>query len=201
MAPESILVKPLKRKKPTVYFVNSMGDLFHEDVPDSWIDQVFDIIYSSPQHTFQILTKRASRMREYIRDIPHAMPNVWLGVSAEDQKQADERIPHLLETPAVIRFVSFEPQLEDIQLSDTQLWGRYNDDSKNPGIHWAIQGCESGPGARRFDLSWARSMRDQCGFANVPYFLKQIPFLGKIEKEPMLDCSQHLAMPDLKPAP
>ena len=143
-APEHVLLEPLRRKKPTTYFVNSMGDLFHEDVPDAWIDRVFAIMALTPQHTFQVLTKRAVRMRAYLSEpLRHnaielaaerlqpskgtpfspkwvfrwPLPNVWLGSSAEDQKRADERIPELLATPAAIRFVSAEPLLGPIDFT------------------------------------------------------------------------------------
>src|SRR4051812_3638671 len=142
-APEHVLLSPLKRRKPTTYFVNSMSDLFHEDVPDEWIDRIFAVMALSPQHTFQVLTKRAERMRAYLTsccrdgidfamnemapahwckrelqdygDLP--LKNVWLGVSAERQQEADERIPQLLQTPAAIRFVSLEPLLGPINLT------------------------------------------------------------------------------------
>jgi len=146
MAPDSILHAPLIRKKPTTWFVNSMGDLFHEDVPDEWIDRVFAIMALCPRHRFQVLTKRPKRMREYLTDasayrrvlraadplrqrrpalgsIPISdpqhqafWPQVWLGVSAEDQARADERIPELLKTPAAVRFVSLEPLLGPIDI-------------------------------------------------------------------------------------
>lgn len=140
MAPDHILTAPLRRRKPTTYFVNSMGDLFHEAVPDEWIDRVFAVMALSPQHTFQLLTKRSARMREYLRSrgtcIPigsrqeaerlsgedpgamrHPLPNVWLGVSTEDQERADERVPALLVTPAAVRFVSAEPLLGVVDLT------------------------------------------------------------------------------------
>jgi len=244
-APEKTLMAPLKRKIPTTYFVNSMGDLFHEDVPDEWIDQVFAVMALCPQHTFQILTKRAERMEEYsdeqMKDtlgpgdhihnisckvltkfhddrflrgaIQRGWPlkNVWLGVSAENQEQADKRIPHLLNTPASIRFVSLEPQLERIDLTtyltcsngscedNTFCDGcvHYLSEEDDDQLDWVIQGCESGHGARAFDISWAYSMRDKCAAAGVPYFLKQMttPF-GDLYKEPHLDGVQHLAFPN-----
>lgn len=134
IAPDRILTAPLSRKKPTMYFVNSMSDLFHEDVPDEWIDKVFAVMALSPQHTFQVLTKRSARMRAYLAagraasvsdahgnlGIPFfdwPLPNVWLGVSAERQQEADARIPDLLATPAAVRFVSAEPLLSTLDLS------------------------------------------------------------------------------------
>lgn len=145
LAPEHVLLEPLRRRKPTTWFVNSMGDLFHESVPDEWIDRVFAVMALCPQHSFQVLTKRAARMRAYVDGArnrvivdnhvsvsgdaeyfstkrlgatwPWPLPNVWLGVSAEDQRRADERIPELLATPAVIRFVSAEPLLGPIDFN------------------------------------------------------------------------------------
>jgi protein gp37 len=138
LAPESTLLAPLRRKKPTTYFVNSMGDLFHEDAPNEWIDKVFAVMALCPQHTFQVLTKRAERMRDYFHNLDAVedrtegyiseivgkqngpisvrppLPNVWLGVSCERQQEANERIPHLLATPAAIRFISAEPLLGPI---------------------------------------------------------------------------------------
>lgn len=208
-APESTLMKPLKRKKPTMYFVNSMSDLFHEDVSDAWIDQVFAVMALCPQHTFQILTKRAQRMHEYlvckngvgnadickaINDIPYPlgnrhgalfMPlaNVWLGVSAEDQEQHDLRTKYLRHTPAAIRFISFEPQLEDI------VANLHN-------IDLAIVGCESGPGARASNLNWARSLRFQCREAGTIFHLKQtIDENGKLDRSQFLDGVKHDEMP------
>lgn len=155
LAPDSILLAPLKRRQPTTWFVNSMGDLFHEDVPDEWIDRVFAVMALTPQHTHLVLTKRAARMRAYVvgafdrivrqmmnlvdagvppvritcerLGLPYVQPtcaddwyplrNVWLGVSAEDQRRADERVPELLGTPAAIRFVSAEPLLGNIDFT------------------------------------------------------------------------------------
>ncbi|SDC08210.1 protein gp37 [Bradyrhizobium brasilense] len=222
-APESVLLAPLQRKKPTTYFVNSMGDLFHEDVPDEWIDRVFAVMALAPQHTFQVLTKRAKRMREYLSnararivrrsgegnpnvtvstektyrsstkiggDWAWPLPNVWLGVSTERQQEADERIPELLATPAAIRFISAEPLLGPIDLTnhcnghyffDSLRGARWHDnpDGPNPqqkyapGLDWVIVGGESGPAARPMHPDWARSLRDQCAAANVPFFFKQ----------------------------
>jgi len=199
-APDSVLLAPLKRKKPTTYFVNSMGDLFHEDCPDEWIDKVFAVMALSPQHTFQVLTKRAARMKDYcgrldsephgdtarrivaawpgnapvpVAGITFPLPNVWLGVSAERQQEADERIPLLLQTPAAIRFISAEPLLGPIDLTvpDIDLGiGRYK---SHTDLDWVIVGGESGAKARFMDQDWARSLRDQCRSARVPFFFKQ----------------------------
>lgn len=194
LAPDHILTAPLRWKKPRRIFVNSMGDLFHESVSDEWIDRVFAVMALGPQHTFQVLTKRSKRMREYCREIRAAyidaqnalservfghrsstitfpLPNVWLGVSAEDQQRADERIPDLLATPAAVRFVSAEPLLKPIDLGGG-LPGEYDDDL-TPGLDWIIAGGESGPGARPMHPDWARSIRDQCAAAGVAFHFKQ----------------------------
>lgn len=151
---------PLNRKKPTVYFVNSMSDLFHENVPFEFIDKVFETINKATQHQFQILTKRAERLAEYFsnRTPPE---NAWIGVSVEDKKYGVERIDHLRKVPAQIRFLSVEPLLEDV--------GELNLD----GIHWVIVGGESGPNARPMQIEWVESIRDQCDEAGVAFFFKQ----------------------------
>lgn len=199
------LAAPLRWKKPSRVFVNSMTDLFHDAVPDSLIDAVFAAMALAPHQTFQVLTKRAQRMRNYfaaadvwqriddaapsiagrrIDRTPTPLPNVWLGVSVENQKRADERIPHLLETPAAVRFLSCEPLLGPLSLSG-KLCDWTNDDgtgswfSPVPGkihrrfIHWVIAGGESGPKARPMHPDWARSLRDQCAAAGVPFLFKQ----------------------------
>jgi protein gp37 len=129
------LEDPIKRKKSTIYFVNSMSDLFHEKILDSYIDRVFNVIQRTPQHTYQILTKRAARMARYFKTRP-APHNAWLGVSVENRKQGVPRIDYLRQISARIRFLSVEPLLEDI--------GEMN----LTGIHWVIVGGESGPKAR-----------------------------------------------------
>jgi protein gp37 len=226
---EEWLDQPLRWRKPRRIFVCAHGDLFHESVPDAWIDRVFAAMALAPQHTFQVLTKRADRMRRYLtqRDgmgngaLCHAinripfglgnrhgalempLPNVQLGISAEDQKRADERIPHLLLTPAAARFVSLEPLLGAVDLTgidyvkfmdslrtnpranpDDPNWPplRYDtlrghmkgpDDIGLPRLDWVIVGGESGPGARPMHPDWVRSLRDQCVGASVPFFFKQ----------------------------
>jgi protein gp37 len=185
---------PLRWRKPRRIFVNSVSDLFHEDVPDAFIDRVFAVMSRSERHTFQILTKRPERMRAYLSDpdrfcsvldawtrLPRRanrhtierwpLPNVWLGTSVENQHFADERIPLLLQTPAAVRFLSLEPLLEQVDLTN-YLWtipgARLN------GLHWLIVGGESGPGARPFDVAWARWTIAQGRSAGVPVFVKQL---------------------------
>jgi protein gp37 len=154
--------------KPRMVFVNSMSDLFHPEVPDDFIAEVFQTMRRNPDHTFQILTKRPRRMLTWTKEHrSRPLPNVWLGTSVEDQKWADNRIPLLERTPAKIRFVSIEPQLDRVDLKPWII-------DKRPRIHWVIQGGESGPRHRPFDLDWARLTRDQCRRAGVAYFLKQI---------------------------
>lgn len=248
LVPE-LLDLPLRWKKPRRIFVNSMSDLFHEKVPDGFIDKVFEVMESGgcsydgkswshhPVHTFQVLTKRPQRMLQYMtargakkkeysekfkhcptpemRDSPAAIwarqaaqgdfyKNVQLGVSVEDQPTADERIPLLLQTPAAVRWISAEPLLGAIQLNiPTRIWGAlsngkpgcdhcctgdrcddrtHKDRKQCPYCHgtgaaikldWVVVGGESGPRARPMHPDWARSLRDQCNIAGVPFFFKQ----------------------------
>jgi len=173
---ESALDKPLHWKKPRRIFVNSMSDLFHEKVKDEWIDRIFAVIAEAPQHTFQILTKRPERMREWVtRSRPLPLPNVWLGVSVEDQETADERIPLLMQTPAAVRWVSYEPALGPVDFS-SWLGG---------GLDWIVVGGESGPGARRFDLAWARQTIAQCRAAGVAVFVKQMGSRPIVRRHPV----------------
>ncbi|MEH6501925.1 MAG: phage Gp37/Gp68 family protein [Pseudoalteromonas distincta] len=154
------LSQPFRRHKPTMYFVNSMSDLFQDEVPLSFIDQVLDTIRQTPHHTYQILTKRSTNMRDYFssRSVPD---NAWLGVSVEDKKYGKPRIPDLLAIKAKTRFLSIEPLLEDV--------GRL----RLKGIHWVIVGGESGAGARPMQEEWVRSIRNQCLEADVDFFFKQ----------------------------
>jgi protein gp37 len=154
------LADPLGRKKPTTYFVNSMSDLFHDRIPDNYIEQVFDVVQQTPRHTYQILTKRAARMARYFKT--HEVPkNAWLGVSVENRKQGVPRIDYLRQVSACIRFLSVEPLLEDV--------GKLN----LCDIHWVIVGGESGPKARLMKPEWADSVRTQCVEQNVAFFFKQ----------------------------
>ncbi|WP_338848759.1 phage Gp37/Gp68 family protein [Massilia sp. W12] len=154
------LDSPLKRKKPTIYFVNSMSDLFHEDIPFSFIDQVFATIEKADWHTFQILTKRADRLATYFEG-KTAPTNAWLGVSVEDQKYGLPRINLLRQVDASVRFLSVEPLLED--LGELNL----------KDIHWVIVGGESGPKARPMQLDWVQSIQSQCEEQNAAFFFKQ----------------------------
>ncbi|MGE0227790.1 MAG: DUF5131 family protein [Dehalococcoidia bacterium] len=209
---EKRLTEPLRRRIPTAYFVDSMADLFHEEVPDEFLDRVFAVMALRPQHLFMVLTKRPSRMHDYLtrRDRDEAigwaadtlyeehggdysrvnlllhfgihggprgwpLPNVWLGVSVEDQAAADERIPWLLDTPTAVRFLSCEPLLGAVDLmSIPYLISGYTEPPYDDRIDWVIAGGESGQHARLMDLAWARSLRDQCAAAGVPFFMKQL---------------------------
>lgn len=215
------LDQPLRWTKPRRIFVNSMSDLFHKDVPDDYIVDVFKTMWWAPQHTFQVLTKRHGRMRSLLPRIETALrqiegdlalvdcptpltwplPNVWLGVSVEDQRWADIRIPALLDTPAAVRWVSAEPLLGPVYLAiplaprwdggprrDSALveacgvcngWGTdcgiagTHFVRRSNGLDWVVAGGESGPGARPMHPDWARSLRDQCSAAGVPFLFKQ----------------------------
>lgn len=154
------LVEPLKRSKPTIYFVNSMSDLFHEEIPDAYIEQVFDVIRRAPQHTFQVLTKRAERMATFFKY--NAPPkNAWLGVTVEDQKHGVPRLDWLRQVPSYIRFISVEPLLEDLGTLNLS------------GIHWVIVGGESGPKARPMQQDWVLKIKLQCDEQHSAFFFKQ----------------------------
>lgn len=169
------LGKPLHWKKPRMIFVNSMSDLFHHEVPDEFIVNVCDVIRRRPQHIFQILTKRPKRMKQF------GWPdNVWIGVSAENQKEADHRIPHLLETTAAVRFVSAEPLLAPLDLQPFFEWTNIDGERVNRGPHWVIVGCETGPKRRPCDIEWVRDIVEQCRAAGVPVFVKKLDIDGKV---------------------
>jgi protein gp37 len=154
------LEEPFLRKTPTVYFVNSMSDLFHEEIPDDYIRQVFDVIRRAPQHTFQVLTKRAERMADFFR-ANAASKNAWLGVTVEDRRYGVPRIDALRRVPAAIRFLSVEPLLEDLGEIDLV------------GIHWVIVGGESGPKARPMQQEWVLNVKRQCEAQGAAFFFKQ----------------------------
>ena len=159
----SRLEVPLRWKSPRMIFVNSMSDLFHERVPDSYIAQVFNVMKAATQHTFQVLTKRAERVAAWYGSNPRfeMLPNVWTGVSVEDRRYGLPRIPFLRRVPSFVRFLSVEPLLEDLGEVDLT------------GIDWVIVGGESGRGARPMCPEWAISIRDQCRAAGIPFFFKQ----------------------------
>lgn len=180
------LDEPVGWKKPSRVFVCSMSDLFHDDVPDSFIESVFEVIYALRlKHTFQILTKRPERMRDFVLrwnvealgSEQRKATGVWFGVTAENQEQADKRIPFLLEIPAAVHFVSIEPMLGPIDLTGSAWWDwRYKydfyfDRYQRP-LDLVIVGGETGPGARPMNPDWVRSLRDQCTQADVPFFFK-----------------------------
>lgn len=231
------LRQPLEWKQPRKIFVCAHGDLFHESVPDEWLDEIFAVVALAQHHIIQILTKRAPRMRAYLSDpdlglrigaklmeaargnaaaealvigIVHqltfgqGLPHVWLGISAEDQARADERVPELLLTPAAVRWVSAEPLLGPIDLEHIQaprftpedaeldwrfsalstgdvyefrdslgFWESGDGPWRNARLDWVVAGGESGPDARPMHPDWARSLRDQCVAAGVPFHFKQ----------------------------
>jgi protein gp37 len=188
---EQWLDQPLRWKKPRKIFVCAHGDLFHENVPDEWLDRVFAVMALAPQHTFQVLTKRPERARKYLTGPAWAavlptevlargtaeaqrdhwpLRNVWLGTSISDQASADLRIPHLLACPAAVRFISAEPLLGPVDLR--QMNAAHGIKVMWP-IDWVIVGGESGPHARPMHPDWARSLRDQCAAAGVAFLFKQ----------------------------
>jgi protein gp37 len=217
---EKILMQPLRWKSPKRIFVCSQTDLFGEFYTDEMIDWVFAVMALCQQHTFQCLTKRPERMRKYMaaltpdhldvtiaemdiqsrREFQWPLPNVWLGVSVEDQATADERIPLLLQTPATKRFVSYEPALAAVNFNPyigfqtfrcKCGWHETERDLSPEGadrrclrcmklaevfppVNWIIVGGESGPGARPFDIAWARQTVEQCKAAQVAVFVKQL---------------------------
>lgn len=197
---EKWLRQPLQWKRPRRIFVCAHGDLFHESVPDEWLDRVFAVMAMTKRHTFQVLTKRPERMAAYLSNRNARMmawgfqaasilgsgekarflepewplPNVWLGTSIENQKAADERIRYLLKCPAAVRWLSAEPLLGPISFH-----GRWCDD--RPGVHenwlerinWVVVGGESGHGARPMHPDWARTLRDECAAVGTAFFFKQ----------------------------
>lgn len=155
---ESALDKPKKKKKPTVYFVNSMSDLFHKDVPLEFIKKVFQVMNDNPQHTFQVLTKRHDRLESISHELTWTK-NIWMGVSVESQQYV-ERIESLKKTDACVKFLSCEPLLSDL-------------DMDLDGIHWVIVGGESGPRFREIKQEWIENILSQCQSKNIPFFFKQ----------------------------
>ena len=195
------LDQPLHWRRPRRIFVCSMSDLFHEDVPDEFIARVFQVMANTPRHTFQVLTKRPERMH-YLLDggwcwacgsgacecddptpVIHfgldvdnvELPNVWLGISVENQYWADRRIPLLLQTPAAVRFLSLEPLLKSVDLSKwlSPELSCLSDSPSRRLFDWVIVGGESGPGHRPMEIAWVEDIADQCDAAGVPVFVKQ----------------------------
>jgi protein gp37 len=154
------LQQPYRKKKPTRFFVNSMSDLFHDEVPDEFLDEVFAVMRQTPHHTYQILTKRAERLPKYFGS--EKLPsNIWLGVTVEDQVSGIPRIDHLRKVNAAIRFLSVEPLLQDLGKVDLI------------GIHWVIVGGESGPNARPMNQEWILAIKKQCEKYGSAFFFKQ----------------------------
>ena len=205
------LQQPYKWKKPRKIFVNSMSDCFHESVKDEWLDRFFAVAALTPRHTYQILTKRPERMLQYlchperqamIREyfgMDDAMcwplPNVWLGVTVENQKAADERIPWLLKTPASVRFLSCEPLLEKttvIRWLNKGIRKDWVDGGRPVGTHgkqidWLIVGGESGHGARLCNVEWIRLLVDEGRKSKVPVWVKQMGSNAFSPRNPMWD--------------
>lgn len=221
---QSQLEKPLKWKKPRRIFIQSMGDLFHNDIPLDYIDRILEVIAACPQHIFIVLTKRPQNLEKKIYEVTEDnpcrelgggdyLPNLWLGVSVEDQKTADERIPILLQIPAAKRIVSYEPALGPVDFKIDWLYSGDCADWCPQGNHCSechpnfakmfmregspidliIAGCESinGKPGRKANFEWFRSAKDQCVEAGVPFFLKQmeVHYFKKpcIQKIPPLD--------------
>jgi protein gp37 len=191
------LAEPLRWKKPKMIFVNSMSDLFHKDVPEEYVEAVCRVMERANWHTYQVLTKRSSRLRNLLQtrlrfaaDLPH----VWWGVSVEDRAHGLPRIDHLRHAPAAVRFLSVEPLLEDLGTIDLE------------GIHWVILGGESGHGARPLHRDWVLSVRDQCERAGIPFFFKQWGGVRKSKAGRELDGRTYdgvpgrLSLPVLDPA-
>jgi protein gp37 len=155
---EELLRLPYRWSSPRIVFVNSMSDLFHDRVPESFIRSVFDVMVDTPMHTYQILTKRSQRLRRIAASLQWPQ-NVWMGVSIESQRYSF-RADQLRDVPAALRFLSIEPMLGPVEVDLT-------------GIGWVIVGGESGAGARTMDPSWAQAVRDSCQLAGVPFFFKQ----------------------------
>lgn len=180
------LAEPLRWSKPKTVFVNSMSDLFHEDVPDEYIHAIVQVMQLANWHTYQVLTKRSERLRDLLaaslRDAA-AERHIWWGVSVENRRQGLPRVDHLRAAPAKMRFLSIEPLLEDLGPIDLD------------GISWVIVGGESGGGARPMSPAWVRSIRDQCEAVSVPFFFKQWGGVRKKRAGRELDGSFYDEMP------
>ena len=176
------LEEPYYWQKPKKVFVCSMSDLFHEQSDLFFVEEVMNVIYYTPRHTYQILTKRPERMKFFFKNSPYAnMDNLWLGVTVCNQAEADEKIPILLDTPAKVRFVSVEPMLEEIGLRPF-IRGLVTNYQNRHYLDWVICGGETGANARSMHPDWARALRDQCKSSGVPFFFKQMA-----KKQPIPD--------------
>lgn len=201
------LEDPIRWKAPRRIFVNSMSDLFHEDLEEANIAAIFAVMAAAPQHQYQVLTKRPTRMAKIVGDdtflaavrgiaklqygvqgFPWPLPHVWLGTSVENQEALGERLPHLLATPAAIRFLSVEPQLGRVSLPRLSAF--------TAPLHWIIVGGESGKAHRPFDPEWARLLRDQCEALGIAFFFKQHGGLRPTDGGDLLDGVQHHAFPE-----
>ncbi len=180
---EHRLAIPLRRRKPTIYFVNSMSDLFHDDVPESFIQRVFDVMRRCPHHTFQILTKRSQRLAQLSSHLNWS-PNIWMGVSIENA-QVYQRIDDLRRVPARVKFLSVEPLLSSVRGMNLS------------GIDWVIVGGESGRRARLMQTDWVIEVRDLCKKQGVPFFFKQWGGTNKKKNGRLLQGREHNAMPGL----
>jgi protein gp37 len=185
LVPEK-LSEPLRWRTPRRIFVNSMSDLFHEQVPENYIAAVADVMVQADWHTYQVLTKRSARMRDMLKDrlrFAAARRHIWWGVSVEDKRHGLPRVEHLRSAPARIRFLSIEPLLEDLGSLDLS------------GLHWVIVGGESGSGARAMKRDWVISVRRQCRKQNVPFFFKQWGGVRKAKNGRTLDGRTYDEMP------
>jgi len=207
---DKALKEPLTWKGSKKVFVNSMSDLFHPNVPADFIEEIWKVIKATPHHTYQILTKRPERIKNNLPlDWGSGYPNVWLGVSVENQEYADKRIPLLLQIPAKVRFLSCEPLLGWVNIRN-EWFGRYTP----PGpfsfggrydemyLHWVIAGGESGSKdkARPAQLLWFRTLREECQSAGVPFFFKQMGGSSKINGHwggNLLDGKEYTEMPEV----
>jgi protein gp37 len=190
LVPEK-LDEPLRWKRPRRVFVNSMSDLFQEDVPLEYIERVVDVMARADWHIFQVLTKRSERMRDLLqgplRSVA-ALPHIWWGVSVEDRKYGLPRVEHLRQTPAKVRFLSVEPLLEELGPFDLSRIG------------WVIVGGESGPRARPMEREWVISILKQCELARVPFFFKQWGGVRKKKNGRMLNNTTYDEMPAVAPS-
>lgn len=180
------LAVPRQRRQPTMYFVNSMSDLFWESIPHDFLIDICEVMRTASHHTYQVLSKRANRMAEFLKTFPEyaSLQNVWWGVSVENCQQGLPRVDLLRGTPAVVKWLSCEPLLEHL--------GTINLD----GIRWVVVGGESGPHSRPMDPDWVRSIRDQCQAAKVPFFFKQWGGNSKKKTGRILDGHTWDAMPN-----